>query len=185
MKQLLIIPVVFLAACASRPAKKIIIIDTASAARSGASTALRTPEQMREYRFGRYADPHDSTVMHEGHPVYRVEASSRWSLNADGVQAQRTAMAPQKAAINDAVIAEVNKQRVATKAFIEQTTTLNQRLGELSQAASQSQEVAKQNVALKSDVIALRERLDAFEAQARTRKPDAPAQPKPSAEDKW
>ena len=75
--------------------------------------------------------------------------------------------------------------RVATKAFIEQTTTLNQRLGELSQAASQSQEVAKQNVALKSDVIALRERLDAFEAQARTRKPDAPAQPKPSAEDKW
>lgn len=182
MKLLLIIPVVFLAACASRPAKKITIIDT-TAARVNAAPALRTAEQVREYRFGRYADSRDPLVMHESHPVFRVEETSRWNLRPDE---NSTASTKSKTvATNDAVVAEVNKQRAATRAFIEHTSTLNQKLGELSQAASQSQEIAKQNLTLKADVSALRTRLDEVESQVRTKRTDAATPAKPSAEDKW
>ena len=186
MKLLLIIPVVFLAACASRPAKKITIIHASAELKQSALPPLRTPEQIREYRLGRYADPRDTSVMHEGHPLYRVESSARWNLNYAGSIGTQPAASPQsKVSTNDAVLAEVNKQRAATKAFIEQTTTLNQKLGELSQVAGQSQEIAKQNLELKRDVVVLRERLDAVESQARDRKAASPAAPKPSAEDKW
>ena len=184
MKQLLIIPVVFLAACASRPAKKITIVH---AEPSRAIVApLRLAENVREYRLGRYADPRDTSVMHEGHPMYRVESTAQWNLNsAESVGKHPSASLQSKVSTNDAVLAEVNKQRAATKAFIEQTTTLNQKLGELSQVAGQSQEIAKQNLALKRDMAAMQQRLDAVESQARERKPDAPTPLKPNAEDKW
>ena len=44
------------------------------------SNGLRTGDQLREYRLGRYVDARDPLVMHEGHPVYRVETSARWDL---------------------------------------------------------------------------------------------------------
>jgi hypothetical protein len=181
MKQLIIIPFVFLAACASRPPKKITIIDNT---RTDATPALRSTEQVREYRFGRYTDPRDPLVMHESHPVYRVEETARWNLrpSAGTTAPRRTATS---IAANDAVVAEVNKQRAATRALVEQASTLNQKLGELSQAASQSQEIAKQNLALKADVSALRSRLDVVEARDRVKQPDAPAPAKLNAEDKW
>ena len=46
---------------------------------------------------------------------------------------------------NDAVVAEVNKQRAATRAFTEQTASLNQKLAELAEVVGQTQEIAKQN----------------------------------------
>ena len=85
---------------------------------------------------------------------------------------------------NDAVVAEVNKQRDATRAFTEQTAALNQHLTELGDAVGKTQEIAKQNLELKRDVAALREHLDALDTQLRDRKP-APAAPSPSPEDKW
>jgi peptidoglycan hydrolase CwlO-like protein len=85
---------------------------------------------------------------------------------------------------NDAVVAEVNKQRAATRAFTEQTATLNQKLNSLGEVVGQTQEVAKQNLELKRDVAALREHLDALDSQLRERKPPVSA-PSPSPEDKW
>ncbi len=185
MKHILIIPVVFLAACASRPPKKIIIAHTEPS--RGIVAPLRTSEEIREYRFGRYADSRDPRVMHESHPVYRIESTANWNLNQAAARApvSRETSAPQRVAASDAVVAEVNKQRAATRAFIEQTTTLNQKLGELSQAAGQSQEIARQNLALKRDVAALQQRIDAFDFQLRERKPEGTAPSKPAVEDKW
>ena len=85
---------------------------------------------------------------------------------------------------NDAVVAEVNKQRAATRAFTEQTATLNQKLNSLGEVVGQTQEVAKQNLELKRDVAALREHLDRLDTQLRERKAPASA-PSPSPEDKW
>lgn len=185
MKNLLLIPVVFLAACASQSPREIIITHTEPA--RTVTAPLRMPETIREYRYGRYADPHDPRVMHESHPVYLVESTQRWNLNPSATSAPspRQTSATQKVAASDAVVAEVNKQRAATKAFIEQTTTLNQKLGELSQATVQSQEVAKQNLVLKHDVTVLQQRLDAIESQRRERKPEGAAPSKPAGEDKW
>jgi hypothetical protein len=185
MKQLLIIPFLFLAACASRPPKSIVINHIEP---SRANVApLRLSENVREYRFGRYLDPRDPRVMHESHHVYRIETDARWDLNqsASSAPSPTNPGATKSVVSNDAVVSEVNKQRAATKAFIEQTSTLNQKLGELSKAAGQSEEIAKQNLALKSEVTVLQQRLDAFETQLRDRKQDVPTPLKPATEDKW
>jgi uncharacterized protein involved in exopolysaccharide biosynthesis len=85
---------------------------------------------------------------------------------------------------NDAVVAEVNKQRAATQAFTEQTATLNQRLTDLGEAVAQTKQIAQQNLALKRDVTALRDQVDTLQAQLRGRKSDNPS-PSPSPDDSW
>lgn len=186
MKSLLLIPFFLLAACASRPPKKINIVSFNPSSRVASPDVLRTGEQLREYRFGRYIDPGDPLVMHEGHPVYRVETSANWNLRpGDNPGSPRRAnQVPETVSANDAVVAEVNKQRVATRAFTEQAATLNVRLGEMAQAASQTQELAKQNLTLRRDVAALRDRLDALDTALREKKA-APRDRTPRTEDKW
>jgi hypothetical protein len=185
MKQLLLIPVVFLTACVSHAPHRIAVVP-APAGAPVASDGLRTNEQLREYRLGRYVDARDPFMMHEGHPLYRVETSARWDLrpNNSASLPRRNAVQPPSVSANDAVVAEVNKQRAATRAFTEQTAALNQRLGELSQAVGQTKEIAKQNLELKRDVATLRTQLDALDVRLRDRKP-ATSSPSPSPEDKW
>src|ERR1700761_6701238 len=43
--------------------------------------SVRTPEKVKAYPVGRYEDPSDPTVMHEGHTVYRAENSSDWDTD--------------------------------------------------------------------------------------------------------
>jgi uncharacterized lipoprotein YmbA len=186
MKRLLLIPIIFLTACASHSPKTNFTALRASAAGQPVDTAaLRTDEQLKEYRFGRYIDPRDPLAMHEGHPIYRVESTARWDLRPQtgATVSPRQTVAATNTSTNDAIVAEVNKQRAATRAFTEQTAALNQKLGELSQAVKQTEEIAKQNLSLKKDVADLREHLDALEAQLNQSKPAPSAQPSP--EDKW
>lgn len=184
MKQLILIPLFLLPACVSHAPKKIAIARAVPVGRSVNSAGLRIPDQLSEYRLGRYVDARDPMVMHEGHPVYRIDNSASWDLRPQNAMAlaRKEAVLRPSISTDDAVVAEVNKQRAATRAVTEQTATLNQRLADLSKAVGQTQEIARQNVALKHDVTALRERLDALDAQSHKTIPSA--QPSPS-EDKW
>ncbi len=185
MKYLALLPVFFFAACASHAPRKF----AAPAAPAGTpvtSDGLRTGEQLKEYRLGRYVDARDPFVMHEGHPLYRIETSARWDLrpNNQAAPPRRANVQAPNATANDAVVAEVNKQRAATRAFTEQTAALNERLSDLGHAVEQTQEVAKQNLELKRDVSVLRAQLDSLDAKLRAPKPPA-SSPSPSPEDKW
>ena len=42
---------------------------------------VRVSETLKSYPVGRYIDPYDPNVMHEGHVIYRKEAGSSWNLN--------------------------------------------------------------------------------------------------------
>ena len=185
MKRLLLIQIIFLTACASHSPKTNSAASSAPIGEPVSSDTLRTDEKLKEYRFGRYVDPREPLVMHEAHPTYRVESTAQWDLRpqtAPSISPRKTATAS-SSSTNDAVVAEVNKQRAATRAFTEQTATLNQKLTELSQAVGQTEEIAKQNVSLKKDVADLREHLDAIDTQLSQPKPTP--SPQPSPEDKW
>ncbi|HKP01917.1 MAG TPA: hypothetical protein VJU77_01025 [Chthoniobacterales bacterium] len=184
MKYLALLPLFFLAACASHPRK--IVTSPAPVGTPTGSDGLRTNEQLKEYRLGRYVDARDPFAMHEGHPLYRIETSARWDLrpNNGATLPRRNTVQPVSVSANDAVLAEVNKQRAATRAFTEQTAALNQRLTELGHAVEQTREVARQNLELKRDVATLREQLDSLDTKLRERKPPT-ASPSPSPEDKW
>ncbi len=116
MKQLLLIPVFLLAACASRPPKPHAVAPV-PVGRTVTSDGLRTGEQLKEYRLGRYVDARDPLMMHEGHPIYRLETTARWDLRPKNAASLRRGDVVQSATVsaNDAVIAEVNKQRAATR----------------------------------------------------------------------
>jgi hypothetical protein len=184
MKNLLLAPIIFVSACSSTHQHPLALRATPFG-RPVSSNGLRTEDQLKEYRFGRYVDARDPLVMHEGHPVYRVETSAHWDLRPNDKSSlpRRDSVQLPSVSANDAVVAEVNKQRAATQAFTEQTTALNQKLTELSQAVGQTEEIAKQNLSLKKDVTELREHLDALDAQLNQPKPAVSAQPSP--EDKW
>jgi hypothetical protein len=183
MKHLIVIPLLLLTACASQT-RRTVAVAPAPVGTPVTSNGLRSDEQLKEYQLGRYVDARDPLVMHEGHPLYRVETSSRWDLRPHSTRstARRTTTQTPSVSANDAVVAEVNKQRAATRAFTEQTAALNQRLTELGQAVEHTQEVAKQNLELKRDVATLREQLNSLDAKLRDAKPPAPS---PSPEDKW
>ena len=184
MKYLILLPIILLTACASHSHRKIAALP-GPVGTPMSSDGLRTDEQLKEYHLGRYVDARDPLMMHEGHPLYRVETSARWDLRPNGVAspAKRNTTQQPSVSANDAVVAEVNKQRTATRAFTEQTAALNQRLNELGHAIEQTQEIAKQNLELKRDVANLREQLDSLDAKLREPKPTSSASPSP--EDKW
>ena len=185
MKKLLLLPIILLSACSSTH-QHPSVFRAKPVGRLVSSNGLRTDDQLREYRLGRYVDGHDPLVMHEGHPVYRVETSAHWDLrpNDKASLLRRDIVQSPSVSANDAVVAEVNKQRAATQAFTEQTATLNQRLTDLGEAVAQTKEIAQQNLALKRDVTALREQVDTLQAQLRGRKSDNPS-PSPSPDDSW
>lgn len=187
MKPLLIVPALFLAACASRAPRATVFVPTAPPSRPAATASLRTPEQLREYRFGRYVDPGDPRTMHEGHPVYRVESSAGWNLRPGSAAPSPARVRAEVPSIStsDAVVAEVNKQRVATRAFTEQTARLNQQLATMSQAVAKADEIARQNVALKRELGELSRRVDASETARRELKPAEDGRRQAPAEDKW
>ena len=45
------------------------------------SGSVRTPEQVKAYPVGRYADPNNPFLLHEGHTVYRAEAPPEWDTD--------------------------------------------------------------------------------------------------------
>ncbi len=185
---LLILPAILLAACANRTPKKIVIVPAFGPSSPVDEATVRKPEEVRQYRFGRYVDPGNRQVMHEAHPVYRIERTAGWNLRPDGTsQGTRATTSPSVAAASpdDCVVAEINKQKAATKAFTEQAATLNQRLSGLTDAVVQTKQMAEQQLLQQRDIAALKNRLNAVENE-RAEKPTNAASKRPAAaEEKW
>jgi hypothetical protein len=125
--------------------------------------------------------------MHEGHPVFRVEANAAWDLRHGGKAAPtyRTSIGPASLSANDAVVAEVNRQRIATRAFTEQTATLNQCIAEMTEATAQTRELAKQTAVLTREMATLRQRLDTADSEGRQPKGSPQQRSKTAPEDRW
>jgi hypothetical protein len=168
MKSFHFIPLLFLSACSTAP--KLAVRPQSP---SLAADTVRYPEVVRAYHFGRYVDPSDDLVMHEQHTVFRVEENTRWSLRpatmgSPAVYATTTAM-PQDSAfsplpVNDAVLAEVNAQKLATVQIMMQTRTLSAALGQFQTALAQSKTNLQETAVLRAAVSDMKHRLDTLEA---------------------
>ena len=145
MKILRLIPLMFLTACSTTPK---LTLQPQPPSPLAADT-VRYPEIVRAYHVGRYADPNDDLVMHEEHVVYRVEENTRWDLRPvraatlGGAVTFPTEPAPRDAAfspvpVNDAVLAEVNAQKLATVQIMVQARTLSLALTQFQTALQQT-----------------------------------------------
>jgi hypothetical protein len=184
MKPYYLIPLMFLTACSTAPK---LALRPQSPPPAADNSTVRYPEVVRAYHFGRYVDPNDDLVMHEQHVVYRVEENTRWDLQplrtatigGTAVSTATTAV-PRDAAfsplpVNDAVLAEVNAQKLATVQIMLETRTLSSALAQFQAALQQTKTNLQETAMLRAAVIQMKKRLDSLEtAQEQTPQPLPP-----------
>ena len=175
MKMLPLIPLLFLSACSTAP--KLALRPQSPLAATDNSN-VRYPEVIHAYHVGRYADPNDGLVMHEQHVVYRVEENTRWDFHPS--QADNNPMTPGNVAfspapVNDAILAEVNSQRLATAQIMVQARTLSAALMQFQSALQQTQTNLQQTAALRATLGEMKQRLAALEAAQSQQPPFATA----------
>jgi hypothetical protein len=115
--------------------------------------AIRSGEVVRPYHLGRYVDPNHSTLMHEGHPFYRLEASAHWNLRpgSGGGSTLNILTSPRDVAYvqpqtNDVILAELSRQREATQRIMWEAFQLAGMYDQIKKAMEDMSEVAKNHL---------------------------------------
>jgi hypothetical protein len=164
MKYLALIPLVFVASCVSRPQ---LVVRPAPPAAVEPVEAVRYSEVVRAYYIGRFVDPNHPDTMNEQHPVYRIESSARWNLHPGSPHPVNLLNPPRDAAFaplpaNDAVTAEMNRQREATERVMSEAARLSRSYEELQNIFSQMKTVARNNALLGARVATTEQRVADF-----------------------
>ena len=173
MKYLALVPLVFLSACSTEKPATVSVRPMPSTVVAGESvSALRYPEAVRAYHVGRYVEPNNPLVMHEDHPVYRIESMAAWNLHpGSGPQLQAVKPAPMTnsaylpAPWNDSVVAEINQQKQVTRTVTQEAQRLSATLQALNQAVTNTQNIAQQNFLLRQQLAATEKRLETLEVE--------------------
>ena len=164
MKTYYLIPLLFLSACSTTP--KLVLRPQQPPATN--ADGIRYPEVFHAYHVRRYADPNDDLIMHEQHVVYRVEENTRWDFHPGpagsppALPSRDAAFAP--APVNDAILAEVNSQRLATTQIMMQARTLSAALAQFQTALQQTKTNLQETAVLRATVKDMKQRLDALES---------------------
>jgi len=169
MKTVCLIPLLFLSACSTTPK---LVLRPQQPPTAADNSAVRYPEIVRAYHFGRYADPNDDLVMHEQHTVFRVEENTRWDLHPGPAHTGLASLLSSKphdaafspAPVNDAILAEVNSQRLATTQIMLQARTLSSAMMQFQTALQQTRTNLEQTAALRVTVSDIKQQLDVLKA---------------------
>lgn len=173
MKTLRLIPLLLLTACSSTAPR--LALRPLPQPSPTEDKSIRYPEVIHAYHVGHYADPNDDFVMHEQHVVYRVEENSRWDFhpgNHCGNNFQ-TSSIPRNATfgplpVNDAILAEVNSQRLATAQIMMQTKVLSGALQQLQFALQTARTNEQAAAVLRAAIDETGKRLNALESTRAT-----------------
>jgi hypothetical protein len=176
-----VIPLIFLASCASRPQPQIGVRPAPPPAVEPVE-AVRYADVVRAYHVGRYVDPNHPQTMHEHHPLYRIESSARWNLHPGAAVTASLLNPPPDAAFlppptSDAIFAELNRQREATQRILSEAAGLAASYSEIQKLVAEMKSVA-------SDQALIRSRLaEAEQHMAEIEKKILTAQPMPQTND--
>lgn len=177
MKYLALLPLMLVASCASRP--QVALRPTPPPAVEPIET-VRYGEVVRAYHLGRYVDPNHPEAMHEQHPVYRIEVSARWNLHPGAQNTANLLNPPPDAAYtppltNDALIAEMNRQRETTARVMLEAAKLAQSYGELQSFLGEMKNVARNNALLSVRLATNEQRIAEFDRELQKLSTAAPA----------
>ena len=187
-----------LAACASRHEPVVRVTPSSvpgTTLPSDGIESVRYAENIKAYPLGRYVDPNNSRIMHEGHSIYRIETTAKWNLHPNvpvsvplgPVRVRDTAKTTSP--VGNELVAELNQQKEATKAVMQGGQAVSQKLSELANKLQQTQQIVTQNAQLKQEVDNTKQRLDALEdalrKQQRAERVTAPAQAPKDDKSEW
>jgi len=162
-----IIPLVLCVSCASHPR---VAVRPALSEPVAPVDAGRYPEVIRAYYVGRYIDPSYPETMHGEHSVYRIESAAHWNLHPGSPNTVNTLSQPPDAAFappptNDAVVAEINRQRDMTERVMQQAVRLSQSYDELQQVVGEMKNVARNHVLMGERLATTEQRVQNCEKQ--------------------
>lgn len=183
MKNYFIIALFALTSCASHhPTPRVVNMTSVVPSTSLPPTAVdsvRYPENVKAYPVGRYVDPSDGLEMHERHTIYRIETTAKWNLHPDGPPTVPMGpvvgiidTAKHAAPLNAEVIAEVNKQKAATQALLDERAKLDQTFSQLPNAIQAIKQLEEQNLQLRENISTTQKRLDALTDELRKKQAD-------------
>jgi len=165
-----------LSACATRH-QSVVHMTAASVPGTNLSPTgmegVRYAENLKAYPLGRYIDPNDSDVMHEGHTIYRVETTGKWNLHPQespissipAVRSRDSASAPML--LRDELAVELNRQREATKTIIQSGQTITQKLNDLASAVQNTRRIAEDTAQRQSKMDSVIQNLNSIEEDLR------------------
>jgi hypothetical protein len=169
MKNLALFPLLFVASCASNP-KPQLALRPLSPAVVEPVESVRYGDVIRAYQVGRYVDPNHPETMQEQHPVYRIETSARWNLHPRSPNTVNLLNPPPDAAFsplptNDALQAEMNRQREATERVMQEAARLAQFYGEMQKVVNEMKNVARNTVLMNTRLANTEQRVADFEKE--------------------
>jgi hypothetical protein len=108
--------------------------------------------------------------MHEQHPVYRIEVSARWKLHPGAQNTANLLNPPPDAAYtppltNDALVAEMNRQRETTARVMLEAAKLAQSYGELQSFLGEMKNVARNNALLSVRIATNEQQIAEFDRE--------------------
>lgn len=187
MKALFLFLSLILVGCASKPTPviKVVYRDTPTPRIGG--DGVRVAETLKAYPVGRYIDPHNRRMMHEGHTVYRVETTPRWNLqpprkNADssGSATKTPSRSGASLAMTDELVMEVNQQRRATQAVIESGKAVSEKLAILTEALEKAKEASVRNIHLQQEVEEIKRQMEVLRQQDNSSPASTSKHPEPA-----
>ncbi len=186
----LLLSIILIAACSSRP-----VVQTSAASVPGNTLpsegieSVRYAETIKAYPLGRYIDPKNRLLMHEGHTLYRVETTGKWNLHPNEPVAVplgplRTRSAARVAPpVNEELIAEINRQKQLTRTLIQGGDAVSTQLEKLAAGVKQAQQAVAENSETRAAVENTKNRLDAIEELLRQQRAESPSGIPDKAED--
>ncbi len=191
---LLTVPALLLAACSTAEKPRVVRMHSVPGTTlpSAGIESVRYAENIKEYPLGRYIDPNDSRVMHEGHPIYRVESTAKWNLHPNapvrvprGPAVRLIDPARRRAATNDEIYMEQQRQKAITRTMTDQSQRLDVYVAQLNSAMDQTKAIAAQNVELKKELEQTKVRLRDADAQNKPNQPETEKKPALGQWEKW
>lgn len=185
MKTLFLFPLFLLAACGTPVTHNSSTLQSVPSPMAGttldegSTECLRSSEQLKAYPVGRYQDPNNPYVMHEGHTIYRAEQSPRWNLNPNAPVA--VPLGPTVAVSDPAqqlspVTAELEQKIQQQNQLIAATIEQNDRLGQEIHKLQDEQAKARDSIAAQEQLQQQLTQKEAELAESRKREADAEAQ---------
>jgi len=180
MKTLYLIPFLFLSACSTPKAPKLLLHPQEPTSPID-EPGIRYPEVIGAYHLGRHVDP--SNALHERHTVYRVEAASHWNFQPGPHEADVAKLppVPRDAAFSpppatDEIIAELNRQKQVTQTVTTEANRLTDSIQQFGQALVELRASVQQNRQLREQLADAAKRIEALEAELKKQRstPTAP-----------
>ena len=137
------------------------------------------PDQVAPYTVGRYVDPRDPNLLHEAHPIYRREQTSRPNFTPPAGLVLPPAGSPSASnatvMLRDALTAELNEQRATSQVLVGQVQSVDQVLRNLSSRTQEFRDAVQESARVRAQMQAVSNRVEALEGRLRTETPPSPS----------